>query len=35
MARIDIRYAKARNLWLDLTIMLRTPAAMFSGRGAC
>jgi lipopolysaccharide/colanic/teichoic acid biosynthesis glycosyltransferase len=35
MARIDIRYAKARNLWLDLVIMLRTPAAMFSGRGAC
>jgi lipopolysaccharide/colanic/teichoic acid biosynthesis glycosyltransferase len=35
MARIDIRYAKARNLWLDLKIMLRTPAAMFSGRGAC
>ena len=35
MARIDIRYAKARNFWLDLKIMVRTPAAMFSGRGAC
>jgi lipopolysaccharide/colanic/teichoic acid biosynthesis glycosyltransferase len=35
MARIDIRYAKARNFWLDLKIIFRTPAAMFSGRGAC
>ena len=35
MVRIDIRYAKARNLWLDLKIMLQTPGAMLSGRGAC
>jgi len=35
MVRIDIRYARARSFWLDLMIMLRTPAAMFSGRGAC
>jgi lipopolysaccharide/colanic/teichoic acid biosynthesis glycosyltransferase len=35
MVRIDIRYAKARNFWLDLQIMLRTPAAMIFGRGAC
>jgi len=35
MARIDIRYARARTFWLDLMIMLRTPAAMISGRGAC
>jgi lipopolysaccharide/colanic/teichoic acid biosynthesis glycosyltransferase len=35
MVRIDIRYACARNLWLDLRIMLQTPGAMFSGRGAC
>ena len=35
MVRIDIRYAKARNIWLDLKIMLQTPAAMLSGRGAC
>jgi lipopolysaccharide/colanic/teichoic acid biosynthesis glycosyltransferase len=35
MVRIDIRYAYARNFWLDLRIMLQTPGAMFSGRGAC
>jgi lipopolysaccharide/colanic/teichoic acid biosynthesis glycosyltransferase len=35
MARIDLRYAKSRDLWLDLKIMLRTPGAMLSGRGAC
>ncbi len=35
MVRMDIRYAKTRNLRLDISIMLRTPAAMFSGRGAC
>ena len=35
MVRIDIRYAKARNLWVDLKIMLQTPGAMISGRGAC
>jgi lipopolysaccharide/colanic/teichoic acid biosynthesis glycosyltransferase len=35
MVRIDIRYAKARNVWLDLKIMLQTPAVMFFGRGAC
>jgi lipopolysaccharide/colanic/teichoic acid biosynthesis glycosyltransferase len=35
MVRIDIRYANARNIWLDLKIMLQTPAAMLSGRGAC
>jgi lipopolysaccharide/colanic/teichoic acid biosynthesis glycosyltransferase len=35
MVRIDIRYARARNFWLDLKIMLQTPGAMLSGRGAC
>jgi lipopolysaccharide/colanic/teichoic acid biosynthesis glycosyltransferase len=35
MVRIDIRYAYARNFWLDLRIMLQTPGAMLSGRGAC
>jgi len=35
MVRIDIRYAKVRNIWLDLKIMLQTPAVMFFGRGAC
>jgi lipopolysaccharide/colanic/teichoic acid biosynthesis glycosyltransferase len=35
MVRMDIRYSRARNLWLDLKIMIQTPAAMISGRGAC
>jgi len=34
MVRMDIRYAKARNFWLDLRIMLQTPAVMLTGRGA-
>ncbi|WP_263357916.1 sugar transferase [Acidicapsa ligni] len=35
MVRMDIRYAKAESSLLDLNIMLQTPAAMLSGRGAC
>lgn len=35
MVRMDLRYARTRNLWLDLKLILLTPAAMFSGRGAC
>ena len=35
MVRMDLRYANTRNLWLDLKLILLTPAAMFSGRGAC
>jgi lipopolysaccharide/colanic/teichoic acid biosynthesis glycosyltransferase len=35
MVRIDLRYAQSRTIWLDFKIMLRTPAAMLSGRGAC
>jgi lipopolysaccharide/colanic/teichoic acid biosynthesis glycosyltransferase len=35
MVRMDLRYANIRSLWLDLKILMRTPAAMLSGRGAC
>ncbi|HTF69793.1 MAG TPA: sugar transferase [Edaphobacter sp.] len=35
MVRMDIRYANIRSLWLDVKIVMQTPAAMFSGRGAC
>jgi lipopolysaccharide/colanic/teichoic acid biosynthesis glycosyltransferase len=35
MVRMDLRYARAQSVWLDLKIMLQTPAAMFFGRGAC
>lgn len=34
MVRMDIRYANTRSLWLDIKIILQTPAAMFSGKGA-
>jgi lipopolysaccharide/colanic/teichoic acid biosynthesis glycosyltransferase len=29
----DLYYIKHRNLWLDLTILLRTPGTMFGMRG--
>ena len=34
MVRMDIRYARVRTIWLDIKIMIQTPAAMFLGRGA-
>lgn len=35
MVRLDLRYANIRSLWVDFKILMRTPAAMLSGRGAC
>jgi lipopolysaccharide/colanic/teichoic acid biosynthesis glycosyltransferase len=35
MVRMDLRYALDRSLWMDIKILLQTPLAMFSGRGAC
>jgi lipopolysaccharide/colanic/teichoic acid biosynthesis glycosyltransferase len=35
MVRLDLRYAKTRSLWTDLGILLRTPAAVMGGKGAC
>ena len=35
MVRMDIHYARAWSLWLDLKILLRTPLAVFTGNGAC
>jgi lipopolysaccharide/colanic/teichoic acid biosynthesis glycosyltransferase len=35
MVRIDLRYAGSRSFWIDLKILLLTPAAVLSGRGAC
>lgn len=35
MVRMDIKYAIERSLWIDVKILLQTPSAMFSGRGAC
>jgi exopolysaccharide biosynthesis polyprenyl glycosylphosphotransferase len=34
MVRLDLRYAKAWSLWLDIKILLQTPGAVFSGEGA-
>jgi lipopolysaccharide/colanic/teichoic acid biosynthesis glycosyltransferase len=35
MVRIDLRYAGSRSFWMDLKILLLTPTAVLSGRGAC
>jgi exopolysaccharide biosynthesis polyprenyl glycosylphosphotransferase len=34
MVRLDLQYARRQSLLLDLKILLRTPAAVFSGDGA-
>jgi len=34
MVRLDLRYACTWSIWLDLKILLKTPAAVFSGEGA-
>lgn len=35
MVRLDLRYAKTRSFWTDIKILLATPGAVFSGKGAC
>lgn len=35
MVRLDLRYARTRSLWTDVKILLATPAAAVSGKGAC
>jgi lipopolysaccharide/colanic/teichoic acid biosynthesis glycosyltransferase len=34
MLELDLEYIEKRSLWLDLSIMVRTPIAMITGRGA-
>jgi len=34
MVRLDLKYATTWSLWLDLTILVRTPQAVLSGDGA-
>jgi lipopolysaccharide/colanic/teichoic acid biosynthesis glycosyltransferase len=34
MVRLDLRYARSWTPWMDLQILLRTPAAVFLGEGA-
>jgi len=35
MVRLDLRYARAKSLWLDVKILLATPGAVIGGKGAC
>jgi lipopolysaccharide/colanic/teichoic acid biosynthesis glycosyltransferase len=35
MVRLDLRYAKTRSFRTDLKILLATPAAVFTAKGAC
>ncbi|WP_413936766.1 sugar transferase [Nitrospira sp. BLG_1] len=35
MVRLDLRYARTMSLWSDIKILLTTPAAMITGKGAC
>jgi lipopolysaccharide/colanic/teichoic acid biosynthesis glycosyltransferase len=35
MVRLDLRYAKSSSLWTDIKILLATPKAVISGKGAC
>jgi lipopolysaccharide/colanic/teichoic acid biosynthesis glycosyltransferase len=34
MVRLDLRYVRTRSLWTDIRILLATPAAVVSGKGA-
>jgi lipopolysaccharide/colanic/teichoic acid biosynthesis glycosyltransferase len=34
MVRLDLRYSRSWSLWLDFKILLETPRAVFSGKGA-
>lgn len=35
MVRLDLQYARTRSVWTDIKILLATPAAVISGKGAC
>ncbi len=35
MVRLDLQYARTRSLWLDVKILLETPRAVITGKGAC
>jgi lipopolysaccharide/colanic/teichoic acid biosynthesis glycosyltransferase len=35
MVRLDLRYARSSSVWTDVKILLATPRAVISGKGAC
>ena len=35
MVRMDLRYSSTWSLWLDMKLLIKTPAAVFIGKGAC
>jgi lipopolysaccharide/colanic/teichoic acid biosynthesis glycosyltransferase len=35
MVRLDLRYARSYSVWTDIKILLATPRAVISGKGAC
>ena len=35
MVRLDLRYVRNRSLWTDIRILLATPRAVVTGKGAC
>jgi lipopolysaccharide/colanic/teichoic acid biosynthesis glycosyltransferase len=35
MVRLDLRYARSQSIWNDIKILLATPGAVLSGKGAC
>lgn len=35
MVRLDLQYARTMSLWTDVKILLATPAAVITGKGAC
>jgi exopolysaccharide biosynthesis polyprenyl glycosylphosphotransferase len=35
MVRLDLRYVRTSSLWTDVKILLATPRAVISGKGAC
>jgi len=34
MVRLDLRYARSWSIWMDLKILLQTPGAMLTAKGA-
>ncbi|MBS0150552.1 MAG: sugar transferase [Nitrospira sp.] len=35
MVRLDLQYTRTMSLWLDIKILLATPTAVITGKGAC